>query len=82
MTNLEKIKKKLDLTDDEINSHETDLYVKHTMEREQHFIDNNINYSNFTELNTKTKWIELTFFLLDDKINRSKQKRSAKNANS
>lgn len=73
LTDREQIKQALNLTDDEIDSHETDLYIKHTPEREKKIIELYPFYApigSFYSNIDHAKWIELPFFLIDDKIKR------------
>jgi len=71
MTDLEKIKKDLNLKDDEIDSHETDLYIKHTPERYNKVKSYGVEV--FRSNIDGKLWIELPFYLIDDKINRHRE---------
>lgn len=70
MTDYEKVKKELGLHNDEIDSHETDLYIKYAPDRWDYFQQYTQNLSFFQSGLGKELWFEVPFFLLDDKIRR------------
>ena len=69
MTDFNKIKSALNLTDDEIGTHETDLHVKWTKERENYFTVRNWLIAKFRSAIDNTMWFEVPFYLMVDKIN-------------
>ena len=73
-TDLEQIKLRLMLKDAEISSHGTDLYIQHTPERLAYCKENHMNVTCFNGSDDSGRWIELPFFLIDDKINKRKSK--------
>ena len=73
MTDLEKIKNDFNLTDDEVSSHATDLYIKLSPDHKERGPMLKERYRNVTFFiadDGSGTWAELPFFLLDDKIAR------------
>ena len=64
----QQVKNDLNLSDNDMDSHETDLYIRHTPERAKYFKDKGFHPSYFTSQIDRTLWFEVTFYLIDDKI--------------
>ena len=71
MKDFDKVKQDLGLNDDEISSHETDLYVKDSQKAREYF--KKYGYSHFISQLDGVKWLDIPFYLLDDKIRNMKK---------
>ena len=70
LSDYQQVKKDLKLNDNEMDRHETDLYIKHTSERIQYFRDKGFHPEIFRSEIDDNTWMDIPFYLLDDKINK------------
>ena len=70
MTDYQQVKAVLKLKDNEIDHHETDLYVIANEATKKYFKE--YGYTSFISQIDKKVWLDIPFYLLDDKI-RAKQ---------
>ena len=74
-TDYQTVKDDLKLKDNEIDTHETDLYVKDSEKARCYFKIKKHSFSCFkSEIDGKT-WLDIPFYLIDDKIRRATRKR-------
>jgi hypothetical protein len=72
ISDYEIVKQDLKLKDYEIDSHETDLYIKYTKERKDYFKNKDFYVEFFQSQIDKSLWIDIPFYLIDDKLNNRK----------
>ena len=68
LSDYEQVKKDLNLNNNEISTHETDLYIKFTPKRIKYFQDKGFYPLTFISQIDGELWIEQPFYLIDDKI--------------
>ena len=74
ITDYEKVMKELKLKKNEIDNHEIDLYIKYTPEREKQFLKLYPFYEHISKFKSEidhSLWMDIPFFLIDDKINKA-----------
>lgn len=69
------VKLALELNEDEIDFHATDIYIRYTADRYNHLKSMYKGTKTFQSGLDKTSWIEIPFFLLNDKIRARKTKK-------